>query len=394
MKKRKIAVITGARADYGHLYPLIRQIQEDRALQLQLVVTGMHLSSAFGNTYRDILKDGFSIDAKVLMDLTDDSPQGIAKSIGRGVAGFAEVFSRLKPDIAVILGDRFEMLAAAQACMLSRVPIAHLHGGESTEGVFDEAIRHCITKMSHFHFTAAEPYRKRVIQMGENPARVFNYGALALDNIKKLPLLSRPELQQNFKLPFKGPFFLVTYHPATLSVIKPAAAFKELLRALESFPEFAVLFTKSNADSGGRVINALMDRYVAKNKDRAVSFTAMGASGYLSAMKAAGCVIGNSSSGIYEAPMLKKPVVNIGPRQSGRLKAASILDCGESAPEIRSAVKKALSASFHRKLSSAISLYGQGDAAPRIKNALKRVNLGGVLMKKFFDAPSFGLRQV
>ena len=385
MKKRVIAVITGSRAEYGHLKWLMKEIQADAQLKLQVVVTGMHLSAEFGSTYRIIEQDGFKIDAKVKMSLTDDSPKGITRSMGVGLIGFADVFDRLKPDMAIILGDRYEIMVAAQACMIARIPIAHVHGGESTEGLIDESIRHSITKMAHIHFTAAEVYRQRVIQMGENPRTVFNFGAPALDNMQRLKFLSLKQLEQQFKIPCQCfPLFLVTYHPVTLSTCNPAISFRALTRALDSFKGAFIVFTKSNSDTDGRIINRLIDDYVSRNQSRSLAFTSMGQLGYLSAMRAADCVIGNSSSGIYEAPVLKKATVNIGERQRGRLKASSIIDCVEDSLEIKKAIQKALSSAFQGKLATTISLYGQGAVSRRIKDKLKCISLTHILMKKFY----------
>jgi UDP-N-acetylglucosamine 2-epimerase (non-hydrolysing)/GDP/UDP-N,N'-diacetylbacillosamine 2-epimerase (hydrolysing) len=319
MNKRKICIVTGTRAEYGLLYWLMKEIQGDPDLELQTIATGMHLSPEFGLTYKKIEEDGFTINEKVEMLLSSDTPVGIAKSVGLGVIGFADALARQKPDIMVVLGDRFEILAAAQAAMIARIPIAHIHGGETTEGAIDEAIRHAVTKMAHFHFTAAEPYRRRIVQLGEAPERVMNYGAPGLDNIKKLKLLNRAAFEKAIKFSLGKMSFLVTYHPVTLSAANPDQSFKELTNALDQFPEAKIIFTKANADTAGRIINYNIEKYVKQNPQRAKVFTSMGQLLYLSAIKNMDIVIGNSSSGITEAPSFCKPTVNIGQRQRGRL---------------------------------------------------------------------------
>ncbi|HYA86302.1 MAG TPA: UDP-N-acetylglucosamine 2-epimerase [Nitrospirota bacterium] len=385
MSRRRICVVTGSRAEYGLLYWLLKEIQEDAHLELQIITTGMHLSPEFGSTYRVIEEDGFMINAKVEMLLSSDTPVGIAKSIGLGVIGCADALDRLRPDILVLLGDRFEILAAAQAAMLAKIPIAHLHGGETTQGLLDEAIRHAITKMSHLHFVATEPYRQRVVQLGESPERVFNYGALGLDNILKLTLLSRDKLQEELNFSFRKVNFLVTYHPVTLSAEGPERAMNELFRALDRFPEASVVFTKPNADTLGRIICNMIDDYVDKHIARSVSYTSLGQLKYLSAVSNSEVIIGNSSSGIIEVPALGKPSVNIGDRQKGRLKGPSVIDCDDNAHNIVIAIEKALSAEFKEKIFPAESPYGVGGASKKIKQKLEEVNLNGILFKKFFE---------
>lgn len=384
--KRKICIVTGTRAEYGLLYWLMKEIAADPDLQLRVIATGMHLSPEFGLTYQQIEADGFIIDAKVEMLLSSDSPVGIAKSIGLGVIGFADALNRMEPDILVLLGDRFEILAAAQAAMVARIPIAHIHGGESTEGVIDEAIRHAISKMSHLHFTAAEPYRKRVIQLGEMPERVFNVGALGLDNLSRLELLNRSALEDvlNFRLN-RGTVILCTYHPVTLSDDDASNALKELFESLDRLPDSNVVFTKGNADSGGRRINQLIDEYVARNADRMAAFVSLGQVRYLSLLRETDVVLGNSSSGIIEAPALHTPTVNIGNRQRGRLKAPSIIDCDESADAIMLAIERALSPAFQEIAAEGKTFFGEGGASRRIKQALKNTSLDGILFKRFYD---------
>jgi len=385
MPRRKICVVTGSRAEYGLLYWLIKEINDDPELELQLAVTGMHLAPEFGLTYKKIEEDGFRINDKVKMLLPGDSPRAIAKSTGRGTIGFADAFDRLKPDIVILLGDRFEILAAAQAAMILRIPIAHIHGGETTEGAIDEAIRHAITKMAHLHFTAAEHYRRRVIQLGENPRHVLNYGAPGLDNLKKLKLLNKSSLEKAIDFQLGTTSFLITYHPATLSSAAPEKSFNELLKAINRFPEAKTIFTKANADAAGRRINELLDKYAKNNQHRVRAFDSMGQLLYLSAMKNVSIVIGNSSSGLLEAPSLKKPVINIGVRQNGRLKAANVVDCKENEKAIIAAIKKGLSPEFKKIAQKAVNLYSQGNASHKIKEYLKNVSLENILMKKFYD---------
>lgn len=382
-------MVTGSRAEYGVLYWLLKEIQSDAELQLQIIVTGMHLSPEFGLTYQEIEADGFQIDAKVEMLLSSDTPVGIAKSIGLGVIGFADALERLRPDILLLIGDRYEILAAAQAALVARLPVAHISGGETTAGVIDEAIRHAITKMSHLHFVAAEPYRLRVIQMGEGPAKVFNCGELALDNIKRLKLLERDELEKSLNFTLGEINFLVTYHPVTLKEENPSVAMGALLKALDAFPEAKVIVTKPNADTDGRVIIEMIDDYARAHSDRVFASTSLGRVRYLSAIKHAQVVIGNSSSGIVEAPAMRRATVNLGLRQSGRLKAASIIDCREDTSEIIQAVEAALSPVFREVLGKVESLYGDGNTAIEIKDHLKTIDLRGLLIKQFYDLKIF-----
>ncbi len=371
--KRKICIVTGSRAEYGLLYCLMKEVAVDPDLQLQIIVTGMHLSPEFGLTYQQIETDGFTIDAKVEMLLSSDSPVGIAKSMGLGVIGFADALGRLKPDILVVLGDRFEILAAAQTALVARIPIAHLHGGETTEGAFDEGVRHAITKMAQWHFVAAEVYRKRVVQLGESPDRVFSFGAPGLDHLQHLSWMGRGPLEESLGIVLNPPVFLVTYHPATLGQREPIAAMNELLVALDDFPDATVVFTYPNADIGGRVLIERLDQWVAANKRRAKAFVSLGQQCYLSLMREADVVIGNSSSGLIEAPALIKATVNIGDRQKGRLKALSVIDAKEDGIAIVDAIKTALSADFRVGLQTTKSLYGLGNVSRRIKDTLKTV---------------------
>ncbi|OGT39840.1 MAG: UDP-N-acetyl-D-glucosamine 2-epimerase, UDP-hydrolysing [Gammaproteobacteria bacterium RIFCSPHIGHO2_12_FULL_36_30] len=383
--RRKIAVVTGTRAEYGLLKNLLNEIKLDVDLQLQLIVTGMHLSSEFGLTYLEIENDCFEIDAKIEMLLSSDTAIGVAKSIGIGILGFADAFERLKPDVIVVLGDRFEILAAVQTAMILKIPVAHIHGGELTQGAIDDGIRHAITKMSHLHFAATEVYRHRIIQLGESPDRVFNYGALGVERIKKTNLLTKKKLEVMLNFQFSTPTFLVTYHPATLSLDKIKDELRYLFSALDAFLQAKIIFTKSNADEAGRLINQQIDLYCEKNINRAKAFTSMGDLNYLSTMQYCDVIIGNSSSGIIEAPTLHKPTVNIGNRQEGRLFADSIIQCGIFMDEIEMAIKKALSPEFKNIVKKTISPYDSGNTAEKIKKSIKNVELKKITQKKFYD---------
>ncbi len=380
---RKICVVTGTRAEYGLLYRLLKEIADDPELQLQIIATGMHLSPEFGLTYRQIEADGFAIDAKVEMLLSSDTSVGIAKSMGLGVIGLADALNVLNPDILVVIGDRFEILAATQAALVAQIPIAHIHGGETSEGAFDEGIRHAISKMAQWHFVAAEPYRKRVVQMGESPDRVFNYGAPGLDQLSKLDWLTRQELESTLEVKLRAPVFLVTYHPVTLAGGDPVDAMTELLNALKAFPDATVIFTYPNADTGGRVLIESIDRFVAQRRNTSRAFVSLGQQRYLSLMREADVIVGNSSSGLTEAPALKKATVNIGDRQKGRLKATSVIDAAENNTDITRAIQLALSSEFCASLPETVSLYGQGSVCQKIKATLKTVPL--CVRKPFFD---------
>lgn len=383
---KKICVVTGTRAEYGLLYWLMKEIQADSDLQLQLIVTGMHLSPEFGLTFKEVEKE-FHIDKKIEMLLSSDTPIGISKSMGLAQISFAEAYAELQPDLIFLLGDRYEIFAAASAAMVARIPIAHLHGGETTEGAFDEAMRHSITKMSHLHFTATDEYRTRVIQLGEHPDRVFNVGGLGIENIKRLKLLSKEEFEEaiNFKLAEKN--LLVTFHPVTLENSTAEQQFSELLKALDELENTYIIFTKANSDTDGRIINQMIDNYVSQNAHKAIAFTSLGQLRYLSALQYMDAMVGNSSSGLAEAPSFKIGTINIGDRQKGRIKAASVLDCLPNKESISQAIAKMYSQEFQQLLTSVTNPYGDGCASKQIVQQIKQADLTDLVKKVFYDLP-------
>ena len=360
-------------------------ISDHPDLSLQVIATGMHLAPEFGNTWEAICADGFEIDERVEMLLASDSAVGVAKSTGLGTIGMADAYARLEPDLVVLLGDRFEILAATQAAMLMRLPIAHIAGGEATEGAFDDSIRHAITKMSSIHFTAADPYRDRVVQMGENPEMVFQVGAIGLDNFERLPLLSSEELSQALDFDVTGnAVVLCTYHPVTLSDDSPEELLAPIFEAFESLAGTRVVFTKGNADTGGREMNRLIDEFVARHPDRMASFASLGQERYLSMLRAAAVVVGNSSSGIVEAPAAGIPTVNIGDRQKGRLRAPSILDVDNDSKAILQAIERALSADYRRVAAQKASPFGEPGASSLIVRTLAEIDLESMRSKRFY----------
>ncbi|MGI8464307.1 UDP-N-acetylglucosamine 2-epimerase [Pectobacterium punjabense] len=368
---KKIAVFTGTRAEYGLLYWLLKDIQNDPTLSLQLLVTGMHLSPEFGNTYAQIEEDGFIVDEKVEILLSSDTPVGIAKSMGLGVLGFTDALNRLNPNYIIVLGDRFEALAVAQVAMVLRIPIVHLHGGEITEGAYDDAFRHAITKLSYLHFTSTEEHRKRVIQLGESPDRVFNVGAIGLDHLERSELLSLDELSASLSFKLNKPYFIVTYHPVTLADEEPEKSFQELLSALDEFSNYQIIITYPNADDGGRKIISMIDNYKSKNLDRVVVIPSLGQKRYLSAVKYADLVIGNSSSGIIEVPSFNVPTVNIGSRQKGRLAADSVFHCDTNKKSICDSIAITIAYKEHLNDKKVINPYGDGGVSKKILQVLK-----------------------
>ena len=384
MNKRKICIITGTRAEYGLLYWLIKEVKADKKLELQIIATGMHLSPEFGLTYKEREKH-FKIDKKIEILLSSDTFVGISKSMGLAQISFAEAYEELKPDIIVILGDRYEIFSAVSAAMIATIPVAHLHGGESTEGLIDEAMRHSITKMSQLHFTATKEYMNRVIQLGENPNRVFNVGGMGIENIKKYKLLTRNEFEDSiqFKLNIKN--ILVTFHPVTLENKTSKEQFQELLNAIDELNDTNIIFTKSNSDTNGRVINQMIDQYVSNNYDKSFATTSLGQIRYLSALQYMDGVVGNSSSGILEAPSFKIGTINIGERQNGRIKADSIIDCFPNRKSIKTAFKKLYSEKFQNLLKDIKNPYGNTSASQKIIKILNDVPLDNILKKKFFN---------
>lgn len=382
--KRKICVVSGSRADYGLLRWVMQEIKGDANLTLQVVVTGMHLSSTFGQTYKSIELDGFMIDRKVEILADDDTPTGIAKSISAGLVGFAEAFQELKPDIIVILGDRFETFAAASAALVMKIPVAHLHGGESTLGAYDEAFRHSITKMSHLHFVAAKEYRNRVIQLGESPENVFTVGGMGIDNIKRLQLLSRKELEASLDLKFDKKSLLITFHPATLEEETPENQLNELLSALSELMDTTLIFTLPNADSGGLVLIKMIEGFVRENNN-AKAFASLGQLRYLSCIAQVDGVLGNSSSGLLEVPSFKKGTVNIGDRQLGRILASSVINCRPERESILRALKELYSAKFQEQIKKTDNPYGEGGASEKVVSILRSFPIANLVKKKFHD---------
>lgn len=385
---KKICVVTGTRAEYGLLRWVMEGIRKSPELELQLIATGMHLSPEFGLTYRDIEVDGFHIDRKVEMLLSSDTPVGITKSMGLAMCGFADALAELKPDLLLVLGDRYEIFAAAAAGMIARIPIAHLHGGETTQGVFDEAIRHSITKMSHLHFVAAEEYRQRVIQLGEVPERVFLVGGLGIDNILKLQLLDRPALEHSLDFSLGPRNLLVTFHPVTLEQSTAATQMTELLAAMETLEDTHLIFTMPNADTEGRVLFEMINAFVWSHAQMAKAFTSLGQLRYLSCIRHVDGVVGNSSSGLTEVPSFKKGTINIGDRQRGRLKAQSVIDCLPARADIQQAIRHLYSDEFQAILTGVINPYGQGSASERIVETLEQCEPSTFLKKSFHDLPN------
>lgn len=383
---RRVAIFTGTRAEYGLLYWVMREIQNVTGSELQIIVSGAHLSPEFGETWRVIESDGFSISDKVEMILSSDSSVGVVKSMGLGMIAYADSLERLKPDIVVVLGDRFEALAFAQAALIMKVPIAHIHGGELTEGAYDDAIRHAITKLSNLHFTATETYRNRVIQMGEAPETVFNVGAVGLDYIENTKLLDCHELSASLNIDLNAPFILVTYHPVTAGHEDPESTIQEILGALDQFPEFKVIVTYPNADNGGRAIVYAIEEYAKGNPGRVLVVQSLGSQRYLSALNLATVLVGNSSSGIIEAPALRIPTVNIGVRQSGRLASDTVIHCKPVREAIVTAIETAISPEFKELCKIAPSLYGCGGASAKIVAEI--LNNTGPFNKHFHDLKS------
>ena len=384
---RKICVVTGTRADYGLLRWVMQGIKDDADLKLQIIVTGMHLSPEFGLTYKAIKADGFEIDRKVEMLTSSDTPAGIAKSMGLGMIGFADVLNELNPDLIVVLGDRFEIFSAVATALVARIPVAHLHGGETTEGAFDEAFRHSITKMANLHFVAADEYKQRVIQLGEQPECVFLVGGLGIDNIKRLKLLERNALEADlgFKLGKKN--LLITFHPVTLEKASAVTQMQALLATLAKLEDIQLIFTMPNADTDGRTLIKMVEEFASQHAN-AHTFTSLGQLRYLSCIAQVDGVVGNSSSGLAEVPSFKKGTINIGDRQRGRLQATSIINCEPTQKSITDAISILYSPSFQEDLSQVRNPYGEGGASEKVVHTLKSINIKNIVKKAFYNLPN------
>jgi len=384
--KKKITVLTATRAEYGLLRPIIKALMAVDKFQVSVVVTGAHLSPEFGLTYQEIVADGIQIDKKIEILLSSDTPVSISKSMGLAMISFAEYFEESKPDALVVLGDRYETLAVCCAAMNARIPIVHLYGGETTEGAVDEAIRHSISKMSYLHFTSTQEYRNRVIQLGEHPDRVYAVGGIGIENALKMPLLSKEELEESIDFTLDKPYAVVTFHPVTLEEGQAQVQFEQILQAFSKHPEMKYIITKANADANGRIINKMIDEY-AVSHDNCVAFESLGARRYLSALKYATMVIGNSSSGLVEVPSFKIPTINIGDRQKGRLQAESVINCEPTPEEVSAAIDKAMSEEFRSVASAVVNPYGDGNTSEKIAQTMVRmlVDENVDLKKKFYD---------
>lgn len=381
---RKICVVTSTRAEYGLLYWLLKEIKADSELKLQLIVTGMHLSPEFGLTYKEIEKE-FKIDKKIEILSSSHTSLDICAEMSRVYEKFAPALAELKPDILVLLGDRYEIFGVAGVASIMQIPIAHIHGGETTQGAFDEAFRHSITKMSHIHFAATNEYANRIIQLGEDPSRVFNVGGPGIENIKKLNLLNKDEFEKSIKFKLAKKNILITFHPVTLENSSAREQFNELLNALDELEETNFIFTKANSDTDGDVINKMIDEYVSENPQKAVAFASLGQLRYLSAIKFVDIVLGNSSSGLLEVPSFKKATINIGDRQKGRARASSVIDVRPVKEEILAAIKRAYSKEFEQTLKDTINPYDGGNPSKKMVKILKEIKLDGILKKKFYD---------
>jgi GDP/UDP-N,N'-diacetylbacillosamine 2-epimerase (hydrolysing) len=384
--KKTICILTATRAEYGLLKPLLCKLNQCENFNTKIVVTGAHLSPEFGLTYQEVEKDGLVIDEKIEILLSADTPSSISKSMGLALIGFADYFQKLNPDLLVVLGDRYETLAVAIAAMNQKIPVAHLYGGETTEGAIDESIRHAITKMSYLHFTSTEEYRKRVIQLGEEPNRVFNVGAIGIENILKEPLLSKTDLEKELGISLAMPYAMVTFHPVTLESNSSEMQIRSLLEICSAYKEIRFIFTKANADAEGRIINHVIDRYV-QEYSHIHAFTSLGMRKYLSALKFANMVVGNSSSGLLEAPSFGIPTINIGDRQKGRLQASSVINCEPTQESIQEAMELALSETFRGTARNTVNPYGDGNTTGKIVHVIEDFVLNEKidLKKRFFD---------
>ena len=385
MRSKKICVVTGSRAEYGLLSNLLKKLKKDKFFNLQIITTGMHLSTEFGETYREIENDGLKINKKIEVVLSSDTAESISKSIGLGFVSFSEAYKDLKPDVVIILGDRYELLAPAFTAFLNNIPIAHIHGGEVTTGAFDDVIRHSISKMSWLHFCSTEVYRKRIIQLGENPLNVYNVGGLGAENVNKISLIKKENLEKELNIKLTKNFFLVTFHSTTLETNSSKKYFQNLLNALNEFKDFKIVFTLPNSDTDGRVIIKMIKDFKIKNEDRVYYFTSLGQTKYFSLIKYCKAVIGNSSSGLLEVPSFKVPTVNIGERQAGRVYAPSVINCNVDEKSIFLAIKKTFDAKFSKKLEKIKNPYYKGETSKKIINILKNKKTPQNLKKFFYD---------
>ena len=383
---RKICFITGTRAEYGLLSRLMKMVQDDASTQLQLIATNMHLSPKYGNTYQEIERDGFKIDKKIpILEEGNDDANATLKSMAKALEGFADAYDELKPDLVVVLGDRYEILAAATAALIERIPIAHIYGGEITEGAYDDAIRHSITKMSHLHFASTEEYRRRIIQLGEQPDTVWYVGAIGVENIKKLPLMAKEEIEESIHFKLDGNTLLVTYHPVTLGAHSAEHDIKEFLAALEARKDLRIVFTMPNSDTGAQAIVDAINAFVANNRHRAVSYKSLGVKRYLSVMKYVGAVVGNSSSGLVEVPSFGTPTLNIGDRQKGRIAADSVCNCDTDKASILQGLDTITSPAFQQKAAATHNPYDKKGTAQAIFNVLSTYPLNQLKQKHFYD---------
>lgn len=386
MPKRKICFVTGSRADYGLLHWLMKAVAADEDLELQLIVTGSHLNSHYGETVREIERDGFTIDARVPILVDDDDTRiATAQAMARALDGVARELARLAPDFTVVLGDRYEILAAVEAAVVLDIPVIHIHGGEITEGAMDDAFRHAITKLAYFHLVAAEPYRERIIQMGEHPDRVVVVGAAGVESVRRFEPLGESDIVHLLGPSRTDPLFLVTYHPVTAAGMTGNRGIEELVAALSRFQDARIVITGVNADPGHEYIKTTLGEFARANCDRVTLHESLGMRRYLSVMSRASAVIGNSSSGILEAPALGIPTVDIGSRQSGRIKAQSVVECGETAPDIAAAIQKAMSPEFRAMASSQTHPYGDGKTSERMLAAIRSVCAQSIVPKHFHD---------
>jgi len=384
---RKICFITGTRAEYGLLSRLMKMVQDDADTQLQIIATNMHLSPKYGNTYQEIEKDGFTIDRKIpIIDDNDkDSAVTTVKSMAKALAGFADAYDELKPDMVVVLGDRYEILAAATAALIERIPIAHLYGGEITEGAYDDAIRHSVTKMSHLHFTSCEEYRHRVIQLGEQPDHVFNVGSIGVENIKMLPLMSKDEIEKEIGFAIGDHTILVTYHPVTLGNRTAKEDIDDFIAALDEKKDLRIIFTMPNSDTGGQAIVEAINAFVDKNHQRAKAFKSLGVLRYLSVMQQVAAVVGNSSSGLVEVPSFKIPTLNIGDRQKGRMAADSVFNCKTDKQSVLKGLDIVLSEEFRQKAAAIHNPYDKEGTAQAMFNVIRTYPLDSLNQKHFYD---------